>query len=268
MMASLPPRSRRSGTFRSKLITLAAVVVSVTGALFAASVVDMDHLHESPLSAAYTTTGPWNSMVYLAATDSGVVAIDLGWSGSRGRFVDALASLGKAPEDVEHVFVTHGHRDHIAGWPWVPDATFHMQRDEVRLFLGQELPSDWPSRIVERMKGTPRPAAGSVALAPFGRDTVFDLGEPLHAFAMPGHTPGSAAYLFRGVLFMGDAVSHMPIRSFHGAATIYSYDMEQARESLVTLFRDRVRLDEVEWVCTAHGKCSRPTEAFIEKVTR
>lgn len=253
---------------RARLLVVAAVAAVALGAFFAARVVDMGHLDDPPRSAAFTTMGPWNSMVYLASTDSGVVAIDLGWSGSDRHFLEALRSLGKVPEDVAHVFVTHGHRDHVAGWPWVSGATFHVSAPEVPLFTGEELPHDWPSRMVERLKRTPRPARSEVALAPFTGDTVFDLGEPLRAFAMPGHTRGSAAFLFRGVLFMGDAVSHMPIRGFHGAATMYSDDMDAARESLVTLFRDRVDLTEVEWVCTAHGKCSPPTAAFIEKVTR
>lgn len=259
-----PARARRTPS-AAKIAALATLAVAVP---FSVRPVDMHHLQNPPQQTAFTTTGPWNSLVHMAVTDSGVVMIDLGWSGSEAKFDEALESLGKTRADVTHVFVTHGHRDHVAGWPWVEHATFHMHRDEVPLFVGEELPSDWPSRWVERVKRTARPGRDRLAIHPFSRDTLFDVGEPLRAFPVPGHTPGSTAYLFRRVLFMGDAVSHMPIRRFHGAATMYSHDMDAARASLVSLFGSRLDLDEVDWVCTAHGKCSPPTSAFIEKVTR
>ena len=230
--------------------------------------VNMEHLRDPPRQTAFTTTGPWNSLVYLAATDSGVIAIDLGWSGNDRAFRRALAALGKEPRDLRHVFVTHSHRDHIAGWPWAREARFHLHEAEVPMFLGDTGHADWPSRAVAALKRTPRPTQDQIELAPFAADTTFDVGEPLQAFHVPGHTQGSVAYLFRGVLFMGDAVSHMPVRGFHGAATLYSDDMDAARTSLTTLLGERVDTADVAWVCTAHGKCSRPTAAFVEKVTR
>lgn len=43
-------------------------------------------------------------------------------------------------------------------------------------------------------------------MLPFSKDTVFVFGrDTLHAFLVAGHTAGSTAYLFRGVLFVGDA---------------------------------------------------------------
>lgn len=236
--------------------------------LLSACTVNMGHMNDPPRQLAFTTAGAWNSMVYIAATDSGAVAIDLGWTTDPRGLEKALGSLGKTPADVAHVFITHSHRDHVAGWPLVSQARFHLHEDEVPLFVGEQAHRDFPSRVVERLRRPNVPAPNPLRVEAFSRDTVFDLGEPLVAYPVPGHTPGSVAYLFRGVLFVGDAVSHMPVRGFHGAATLYSHDMELARESLRALFRDGIDPDQVEWVCTAHGKCSRPTPEFIEKVTR
>ncbi len=246
-----------------RAVTTAAVVMLASGCT-----VDMDHLIDPPRQDAFTTKGTWNSMVYAAATDSGVVVIDLGWSRSEARFLRALEALGADPSDVTHVFVTHSHRDHISGWPWVEHARFHMAQAEVARFEGNARHSDWPSRLMEGLKRTPTPAPGALTIEPFTADTVFDLGEPLVALNVSGHTPGSAAYLFRGVLFAGDAVSHMPVRGFHGAATLYTDDVDGARSSLQSLFRDRLDMTQVQWVCTAHGKCFRPTESLLDRVTR
>ena len=84
---------------------------------------------------------------------------------------------------------------------------------------------------------------------------------------MPGHTLGSAAYLFRGILFVGDAVARKPLRGFGGADPFFSADTRMNRQSLIGLFA-RVPMERVRWVCNAHAKCARPDEHFIAKVTR
>lgn len=76
---------------------------------------------------------------------------------------------------------------------------------------------------------------------------------------LPGHTAGSAAYLFRGTLFAGDAIAWTWLSGFRPARGGYSDDTQQARRSLESL-RERVAAYRVEWICSAHLKCSEATD--------
>ena len=49
--------------------------------------------------------------------------------------------------------------------------------------------------------------AGAARLEGIDRDGPLDIdGESIDAVLLPGHTPGSVAYLFRGILFTGDSL--------------------------------------------------------------
>jgi hydroxyacylglutathione hydrolase len=219
-------------------------------------------------SLAFTSTGPWRSMVYAARTDSGVVLIDLGWLGAGDRLRERLPALNAVPADVTHVFLTHSHRDHVGAWRAVRGARFHLWAPEQPLFDGTRHHADVPSRLAEAVAGHAGPRPGEVVVSAWSRDTAFLLGaDTLRAYAVPGHTEGSAAYLFRRVLFVGDAVARKPLQGYAGADPLFSRSTTQNRRSLLALFA-RVPLDSVEWVCNAHAKCSRPTDRFLYKVTR
>lgn len=219
-------------------------------------------------AVAFTTGGPWRSMVYAARTDSGVVLVDLGYVGAGGRLRGKLRALGAVPADVTDVFLTHSHRDHVRAWKTVRGARFHLWAPEQPLFEGTRAHADFPSRTARGVFGHPGPKPGQVDVRPFAYDTVFVVGgDTVRAYTVPGHTAGSAAYLFRGILFVGDAVARKPLRGYGGADPFFSADTRMNRQSLIGLFA-RVPMERVEWVCNAHAKCARPDEHFITKVTR
>jgi glyoxylase-like metal-dependent hydrolase (beta-lactamase superfamily II) len=221
-----------------------------------------------PTSYAVATAPPWTSMVYAARTDHGVVLVDLGWYGADRDIRRALARLGARPEDVTDVFLTHSHRDHIGGWRTVRHARFHLSSAEAAFFEDRAHHGDLPSRAGERVLGNPAPWFGEVELRPFSRDTVFAFGrDTLRAFVVPGHTPGHSAYLFRRVLFMGDAFTWYRLRGLHGAMSIFTYDTEQSRGSVGALLERALPLG-VDWACNAHAKCLRPDSAFARRVGR
>lgn len=219
-------------------------------------------------AVAFTTGGPWRSMVYAARTDSGVVVVDLGYVGAGPWLRAKLRALGAAPADVTDVFLTHSHRDHVRAWKAVRGARFHLWAPEQPLFEGTRGHGDFPSRTARRVFGQAGPRPGEVDVRPFAGDTVFVVGgDTVWAYTVPGHTAGSAAYLFRGILFVGDAVARKPLRGYGGADPFFSADTRMNRQSLIGLFA-RVPMERVEWVCNAHAKCARPDERFITKVTR
>ncbi len=111
------------------------------------------------------TGGPWASMVYLAATDSGVIAIDLGWGGAERKMRQALTELGATPSDVRYVFLTHAHRDHTAAWRIVRGATFVLGVAEVPFFTGTARYRGLLPRIGDRLVPYPRAATRRAARA-------------------------------------------------------------------------------------------------------
>jgi len=204
------------------------------------------------------TRPPSNSAIFSARTDSGVIMIDLGWSGRPQALVGALSQIEARPREVRRVFLTHSHRDHIALWPWLQDCRFHMSSAEVPYFEGTLEHIDTGSRWANGLRSIDLPEPGRLKVEAFGRDTTFMLGsDTLWAFDLPGHTPGSAAYVFRGTAFLGDAVSDDIRGNLGEPMGIFSADMEQARASIRRFLCEIDHLGlEVEWVCSAHATCN------------
>ncbi len=252
--------------------TVAAALASALASALtlAACTHNIDLVPPPPRAAVTTTAGPWASMIFAARTDSGVLLIDLGWGRAAHGVRTVLRDIGAQPEDVRWAFITHAHRDHIAGWSTVPQATFVLGRDDVPLFTGTASFRARVPRVADNVLGLGLPVGAAIGVLAVGRDTTFALGtDTLRAFVVPGHTPGSMAYLFRETLFVGDAANRSLVGDFRGALTIYSDSVEQSRESMRSLF---TRLDAagVPWktLCTAHGKCARVDSTLRARVTR
>jgi glyoxylase-like metal-dependent hydrolase (beta-lactamase superfamily II) len=229
---------------------------------------DLNLIQDPPNAVAATTTGPWASMIYLARTDSGVIAIDLGWTGVEEVLPTSLRQLGASASDVRFVFLTHAHRDHIAAWPLVRQARFGIAADEVPGFTGGGTYSGWATKMGDELNEYPRPAAGELALVTFTADTAFALGrDTVFAFPIPGHTPGSTAYLFRGILFGGDAINWRPGSGFQGARPEFSDSVPRSRESLGALWK-RLAPGRVRVMCSAHGKCAVADSSLRERLLR
>jgi glyoxylase-like metal-dependent hydrolase (beta-lactamase superfamily II) len=207
-------------------------------------------------------------MIYLARTDSGVIAIDLGWTGYEDVLPGLARELGAEPKDVRFVFLTHAHRDHIAAWPLVRQARFAMAQAEVPGFTGSAGYAGWATKMSDELNDYPHPRPDEVALVTFTADTSFALGrDTVFAFPIPGHTPGSTAYLFRGVLFGGDAINWRPGSGFQGARPEFSDSVDQSRESLRALWQ-RLSPERVRIMCSAHGKCALADSSLRERVLR
>ena len=220
--------------------------------------VNVRPLQDPPRSTAVTTLDMARSMIYLARTDRGVIAIDLGWVSAGPRMRAGLRRLGADSADVGTVFLTHSHRDHIRGWRAVRGATFHLSLADVPTFTGGGEHPDLSSRVAGSVfRGAYPTAADSLDVRPFATDTVFTFGrDSVRAFTLPGHTAGSAAYLFRGILFVGDALAYTYLGGFRLAKRPFTLDWEQNRASVASLW-ERAAPYGVDWVCTAHAKCAR-----------
>jgi glyoxylase-like metal-dependent hydrolase (beta-lactamase superfamily II) len=223
-------------------------------------------LAEDSRSAIALTGGMNTSMIYVARTDSGVIAIDLGWWGHGAPMTHALERIGATPADVKRVFITHSHRDHIAAWPMVQRARFVMAEAERPRMIGALPHRGLLVRWSERLKHSHLPDSTQLDIRTFSRDTSFVLGrDTLRAFTAPGHTAGSAIYLWRGVLFMGDAVTYLPFRGFRPAKRQFSDEPQVAVASLAALW-PRIPLAGVRVICTAHGECAPFNRELLARI--
>lgn len=220
------------------------------------------------VSTVALTGGPNKSMVYLARTSDGIVAIDLGWWGSTREISRRLRELGTSPKEVRHVFLTHSHRDHIGAWRLVRGSQFYLSQAELPRLIGGQTHEAWIPRLAEQLKPSELPHDGDLRVLTFSRDTVFVLGrDTLFAFVVPGHTAGSAAYLFRGVLFLGDAATFSRFWGFGPARRGYTDNRALAVESLRRLW-SRLPSGSVHHVCTAHAHCRAYTPSLLEDINR
>ncbi|HXX67490.1 MAG TPA: MBL fold metallo-hydrolase [Polyangiaceae bacterium] len=141
--------------------------------------------------------------VFIVDASPGMVAlVDAGNDKSGKALVAALARRNLAPTSVAAIFLTHGHPDHVAGCRIFPRAQVFAMEPDVAL-VGDAAPATHPLRD------------GDVT-------TVGDLR--VEAFSVPGHTPGSAVYLARNVLFFGDSAGASKAGEVMKAVRLFSKD--------------------------------------------
>jgi glyoxylase-like metal-dependent hydrolase (beta-lactamase superfamily II) len=138
----------------------------------------------------------------LDAGQGKVALVDCGKDKEGAAILAALARKGLSPASVAAIFLTHGHGDHTAGCHLFSGADVYAMDSEVAL-VGDA------ARVTHPLKD------GDVA-------TVGDLR--VEAFSVPGHTPGSAVYLARGVLFFGDSAGASKSGEVMKAVSLFSKD--------------------------------------------
>lgn len=160
----------------------------------------------------------------------GVVAFDAGFNRNARPIERELEDRGVALTDVEAVFLTHHHTDHIAGLDALGGQVV-AHEDEVDLLAAEEITVD---RTVE------------------DGEIVNVGGWDVEVFHVPGHTPGSAVYLVEQVLVMGDVAIQQRNGTVGPAPEGFSEDPERAQQELCALL-DRVRDRDVQTVAYAHS---------------
>jgi glyoxylase-like metal-dependent hydrolase (beta-lactamase superfamily II) len=196
--------------------------------------------------------------VFLIVLPESLTLIDTGFPGTMARIDEAVRSLGRNPEEIGDVLVTHCHPDHAGGLAEVKGATgavawMHAADAEMvrtgtafrayepapglsnRLFITEVIeksPTCSPPANVDKevLSGETIPVAGGIK-----------------AIGTPGHTAGHLAFLWLedgGVLFVGDVAKHVDGLEL---SPIYE-DLAQGRQDLSMLAGL-----EFETACFAHG---------------
>ncbi len=133
--------------------------------------------------------------------------------------------------EVLAILLTHAHADTIAGVDAFPDVPVYVGPGETPLLRGDVEAKGWMAAWLAR--SLPRPRL-PLEVEEVADGQELELGQArFRAVHLPGHTAGSVAWVWRDVVFVGDAVLVQPRLMTMMAA--FSDDEPQAKKSLEKL---------------------------------
>lgn len=159
---------------------------------------------------------------FLVRLDGHNMLFDTGLPAERGgKILDRLASLNVSSDNIETIFITHGHFDHIGGLIEAggkanfPNATLYVAAEELK-YIESATPD-----FAEDMKKA------------YGNKIVtFAPGSLLPYHILPidaaGHTPGQVVYRLGKLLFAGDILHGMAVQLIDPTICA-NFDMDKAK---------------------------------------
>lgn len=175
---------------------------------------------------------------FLVNTGAKLVLIDTGTGGgapTAGKLLSNLRASGYEPEQVDDIFITHMHGDHIGGLTKdgkavFPNATVHASRQEGDYWLSEAKMGAAPAaqkRGFQQAIATLKPYVEAKHLQLFAGDVEVVPGiSSVNAF---GHTPGHTMYLVTSrdehLLLWGDLM-HVAAAQFPDPAVTINFDSD------------------------------------------
>jgi glyoxylase-like metal-dependent hydrolase (beta-lactamase superfamily II) len=179
---------------------------------------------------------------FLIVLDDEVTLVDSGYAKNWGRIEQAIRGLGREPEDVKDILVTHLHPDHTGSLAqaqqatgarvWMHSADAEPVRTGVASRPWKHTPGSLIGRMAEPFAGHSMPSIAPVRVIceVTDRQEIPAAGGITPVWT-PGHTQGHVVYLWSqdgGVLFAGDVAARaLRLRT----APLYE-DYERGLESL------------------------------------
>jgi len=160
-----------------------------------------------------------------------VALIDAGNDRQAKAILAALYRRGLGADAVKAILLTHGDGDHTAGVAAFPQAIVMALQADIPLAEGREL------RSFFKLFGSPHPNGIKVTRPLHGGDSLTLDNLVLRVFAVPGHTKGSAAFLVRGVLFLGDSADATKDGKLAAGRWLFTENPAENRASLRQLLQ-------------------------------
>jgi len=196
--------------------------------------------------------------VFAIVLPEGLTLIDTGFPGTMALVAEAVRSLGRGPDEIRDVLVTHCHPDHAGGLVEVKQATgaqVWMHPADAELVRAGTAFRPWKPApgLRNRLFATLVIKRGPTTCEPATVDKEVRSGETIpvaggiKAIGTPGHAAGHLVFLWPGdggVMFVGDAAAHKRALEL---SPIYE-DLAQGRQDLRMLGEQ-----EFETACFAHG---------------
>ena len=176
---------------------------------------------------------------FLINTGSKLILVDTGAAGlfgpTLGKFAANLKAAGYQPEQVDEIYITHMHGDHVGGLsadgkPVFPNAVVRAQKQESDFWLSKENMDKNPAKA-DFFKGA------MMSLNPYvsaGKFQAFEgdveLAPGVSSHSGKGHTPGHATYVVQSkgqkLVLIGDLIHVAAVQMDHPEVTI-SFDSDE-----------------------------------------
>lgn len=173
---------------------------------------------------------------YLINTGNKLVLIDAGagnfFGPTVGKLVDNLKASGYQPEQVDEVYVTHMHADHLGGivngnQMTFPNAIVRVNQRDADFWLTGSTKGDRPKDVIEAAMTATKPYIAAGKFKPFDGDSELTPG--IRAVGAYSHTPGHTIYMVesRGqrLVLWGDLM-HVAAVQFPEPAVTINFDTD------------------------------------------
>ena len=171
---------------------------------------------------------------YLINTGTKLVLVDTGAAGlfgpTLGNLVANLKAAGYQPEQVDEVYITHMHPDHVGGLmagdrPVFPNAVVRADQHDADFWLSaanlEKAPAD-AKGFFQGAQASLNPYVAAGKFKPFNGST--ELVPGIKAVAAPGHTPGHSIYVVESkgqkLVLWGDLMHVAAVQFAHPSVTI------------------------------------------------
>ena len=177
---------------------------------------------------------------FLINTGSKLVLVDTGAAGlfgpTLGKFMANLKAAGYQPEQIDEIYVTHMHADHVGGLTAngkavFPNATVRAQKQEADYWLNAANMNKNPAMAdaFRNASASLTPYVNAGKFQPFEGDVELTPGVSAHSGR--GHTPGHANYVVESkgqkLVLVGDLIHVGAVQFAHPELTI-SFDSDPA----------------------------------------
>lgn len=185
---------------------------------------------KSPLETSVNT--------FLINTGGQLILVDTGAAGlfgpTLGKFITNLKASGYQPEQIDEVYVTHMHSDHVGGLAAngqrvFPNAIVRAQKHESDFWLNQANMDKNPAgkATFQGAMASLNPYVSAGKFQPFEGDVELTPG--ISTRSGKGHTPGHTAYVVESkgqkLVLIGDLIHVSAVQMHHPEVTI-SFDSD------------------------------------------
>jgi glyoxylase-like metal-dependent hydrolase (beta-lactamase superfamily II) len=189
---------------------------------------------------------------FLVNTGSKLILVDTGAGGlfgpTLGKLVANLKAAGYQPEQVDEIYLTHLHPDHVGGLAAnsqlvFPNAVLRADKRDTDFWLSQanmdKAPADSKGFFQGAMVSL-SPYATAQHLKPFSGDT--ELAPGVRATSSYGHTPGHTIYTVESkgkkLVLLGDLIHVQAVQFDHPEVTIgFDTDTKAAAAARAKVFQ-------------------------------
>ena len=193
---------------------------------------------------------------YLINTGDKLVLVDTGAAGlfgpTLGKLAANLKAAGYQPEQVDEIYITHMHPDHVGGLMAgdklaFPNATVRADKRDSDFWLSQsnldKAPADSKGFFQGAMASL-NPYVKAGKFKPFDGNT--DLAPGVHAVAAAGHTPGHTIYVVESkgqkLALWGDLMHVAAVQFDHPEITIqFDTDTKSAAKQRQQAYADAAK---------------------------